>query len=207
MVFYAVALVSIIVNVILAWTEYKCNGVNFFLHLCLTYLTLIVGNYIGCQIKILRLQLQELIASRDEILMVQDPDSTTLSERIAKLNKGKKVAYAFFAVSLAVLTAICLADYFYTRDVGPDACSSDGRKHVILVHKIFQLLPCCITIVCICVPSCRLKKILKSKVDDTSSFKMEMRKIHCTNLAFILSILFLTLAYVVVVIFAASNLY
>ena len=57
-VFYAVALYAIIVNIVVTWISDFCDDINYFLLLSLYYLTLVVGNYLASSIKILSLQLE-----------------------------------------------------------------------------------------------------------------------------------------------------
>ena len=73
------------------------------------------------------------------------------------------------------------------------------------MHKEIQLVPSILTIVWITIPAVSLKRILKSKIDDTSSFRNELRKIHCTNLVFILSIIYEILLFLTVLFTAREN--
>ena len=81
-VFYAVASYAIIVNIVVPWISDFCDRTNYFLLLSLQHLTLVVGNYLASSIKILSLQLEQLIASKDEIMRGEDIDSLTISNRV-----------------------------------------------------------------------------------------------------------------------------
>ena len=58
-------------------------------------------------------------------------------------------------------------------------------------HKCFELIPALITIFWLIIPAYRLKNVLENKVgDNTDGFRCEIAKIHGTNVAFILAILY-----------------
>ena len=60
-----------------------------------------------------------------------------------------------------------------------------------LKHKLFEFIPALIIIVWLMFPACKLKNILKNKVgDNTKGFRCEIAKIHGTNVAFIVAILY-----------------
>ena len=197
-VFYAAALALIVFNLVLAFVGFNCHDVSFVLQRLVEFLNLIIGSYIATQLKILSLQLEELIASKDEILSVQDPDALTPWMRIRRLKRGKQRAYTLFVLQILVVMSFCIFDIIYTSPADSESCSEKNREGKILVHEMCKLIPSIIIIVCICEPSCKLKKILKSKMEDTSSFKLEMSKIHCTNFTIILSIAFQCFAYILV---------
>ena len=97
-VFYAAALTSIVFNIVLAWVAYDCDWVNEVMRRSIPFLNLIIGSYIATQLKILALQLKELIASKDEFMSVQDPTALTPYMRIRRLKLGKRCAYILFVL-------------------------------------------------------------------------------------------------------------
>ena len=64
-VFYVTALITIAFNIVTAWTGFECAGFNYVIYLAIPYLTLIIANYLAACIKILSLQLEQLIASKN----------------------------------------------------------------------------------------------------------------------------------------------
>ena len=88
-----------------------------------------------------------------------------------------------------------------------DDCMEKKYKDWILFHEACKFIPSVVIICCICEPSCSLKKILKSKIDDTSSFKLEMSKIHLMNLTIICSIAFQCFAYILVIWWVVDDAY
>ena len=65
MVFYVTALITIAFNIATAWTGFDCAGFNYVVYLAIPYLTLIIANYLAVCIKILSLQLEQLIESKN----------------------------------------------------------------------------------------------------------------------------------------------
>ena len=57
-VFYTVAFLSIIFNILIAWIGFSCDGLKFFINLAVPYLTLVIGNYLAGNIWILSIQLE-----------------------------------------------------------------------------------------------------------------------------------------------------
>ena len=70
-VFYVTALMTIAFNIVTAWTGFDCAGLNYVIYLAIPYLTLIIANYLAACIKILSLQLEQLIASKNQVLEAQ----------------------------------------------------------------------------------------------------------------------------------------
>ena len=105
------------------------------------------------------------------------------------------IAYGLFFIVSHILTNV-------KED---DKCNLTSKRKVLLMHKEIQLVPNILTIVWITIPAISLKRILKRKIDDTSSFRNELRKIHCTNLVFILSIIYEILLFLTVLFTATDN--
>ena len=75
-----------------------------------------------------------------------------------------------------------------TKNQDKTECTYIKKATVLVFDQILQIIPSILTILSLSINAYNLKRILKSKFDDTSSFKGELRKINWTNLAFILSI-------------------
>ena len=67
---------------------------------------------------------------------------------------------------------------------------------MIFIDKLVLLSLSLAIILWVTIPACQLNRILKSKINDISGFRQEFRKIHCTNLIFILSIVYQSLVFV-----------
>lgn len=196
--FYIVALFAIVVNIVTAWADFDCNQLDILLHQSLPYFTLTVGNYLAGSIKILSLQLEQLIASKDEVLMIQDPDQLTFSGRIKKLNDGKKRVYTIFWIFQVTILIIFVLEYGLTidKELDIESCQTLFESRMMLINKSVLLILTLATILWVTIPACQLNGILKSKMNDISGFRQELCKIHCTNLIFILSIVYQSLVFV-----------
>ena len=98
-----------------------------------------------------------------------------------------------------------IVSYILTNIKEDDQCNLTSKRKNLLMNKEIQLVSSILTIVWITIPAISLKRILKSKIDDTSSFRNELRKIHCTNLVFILSIIYEILLFLTVLFTATDN--
>ena len=106
-----------------AFTGFDCDGLNFFVYLSIPYLTLVIGNYYAGSIKILSLQLERLIASKNELLGIQTLESQDVFERMDRLNKGKKDVHRVFTIKVFVLLLIFLIDYIVTKNEDKTECT------------------------------------------------------------------------------------
>ena len=200
-VFYTASFFSITFNILIAWIDFSCEGLIFFINLAVPYLTLVIGNYLAGNIWILSIQLEQLIASKDEILKIQDTESLTVSIRVQRLKRSKRRVYALFIIILLVILTIFITDFIITRDIEDDAsCKEYNSPNQVFRQEMTKLLPSILIALWVIIPAWNLKSILRSRVDDTSNFKRELFKIHCTNMVFIMSILYQCIVFLTVTI-------
>ena len=102
---------TIAFNIVTAWTGFDCAGLNYVIYLAIPYLTLIIANYLAACIKILSLQLEQLIASKNQVLEAQGQEFPDAYERITRLNRGKRRVNFIFSITIVVLLIIFIIDY------------------------------------------------------------------------------------------------
>ena len=145
-------------------------------------------------------QLDQLLATKDEVLHIGDGRFPTLADRIGTLKRRKRIIYASLSLLLFMTAVLLVIDHHLIQ--GTLLCSGaspeqnpseEDYKRAFrgyLRHKTLWLIAATINLIWLTVPACMLSRILKEKVEDAKGFRRDIRKIHGINIAFILAIIY-----------------
>ena len=163
--FYITAILTVVANVYIVWqgADYYCSPSKNFVYMAIPYLTLLMGICQAGQISVLAVQLDQLLATKDEVLGMGGAQFPTLAERLGTLKRRKRRIYAGIALLLSLTAVLLVVDHHMiqgTLACPPPQTGTEREKAMerayrgYLVHKALWAAPAIFTLVWLTVPAC-----------------------------------------------------